>query len=33
MKVSRRQVAEVTADALDSDEFMGHVLSVSAAAS
>ena len=32
MKVSRRQVAEVTADALDGDQFADHVLSVSAAA-
>ena len=33
MKVSRRQVAEVTADALDSEELAGHVLSVSAGGS
>ena len=32
MKVARRQVAEVTADALETEEFAGHVLSVSAAA-
>lgn len=32
MGVSRRQVAEVTADALESGEFAGRVLSVSAAA-
>ncbi len=32
MKVSRRQVAEVTADALETEEFASRVLSVSAAA-
>lgn len=32
MKVSRQQVADVTADALDREEFAGNVLSISAAA-